>query len=158
MARADLQSLKPLINDSFSLAENSVSAEVGPSAAVGDTLAVLPCRRFTFLPDSTELTAESRRVLDLCVLPAMQQRAGVSLRIRGSAAWPGPQGTFNENDILGIAKARAQSIADYLILQRIDVKRLMIEGVLPPQERRATLDVAQQALDRYVEMTLVAGQ
>lgn len=158
MARADLQVTGKPVNATFSLADVSNTAKVGQANLTSETLAVLPCRKFSFLPDSTELTPESRRVLDLCVVPAMQQRVGVSLLIRGSAAWPGPKGTFVEADILGIAKARAQAIADYLVLQRIDMKRLMIEGVLPPDERRETLDVAQQAIDRYVEMTLVAGQ
>lgn len=154
----DLQSSTVPVNNSFSLANPPTSARSANGNTPNATLAVLPCRRFSFLPDSTDLTAESRRVLDLCVLPAMQQRVGVSLLIRGSAAWPGPKGTFSESDILGIAQARAQAIANYLVSQKIDIKRLMIEGVLPPKARQETLDVAKQSIDRYVEMTLVAGQ
>lgn len=118
-------------------------------------LTVLPCRRFAFLPDSAELTADSRRVLDLCVVPALQQRAGAYLLIKGSAAWPGPQGTYSEAQIRSISQARAQAVANYLISQKIDPARLKAEAVLPPQEHWETIDPTIQLGDRYVEMTLL---
>jgi len=152
-----LQTDKAPINDTFSLGAETKNAN-GNATSGSETLAVLPCRKFTFLPDSTALTDESRKVLELCVLPALQQRAGVQLRIRGSAAWPGPAGTFAEADILGIAQARAQAIADYLVSQKIDTRRIMVEAVLPPAEHRETQDVTIQAADRFVEMSLVASQ
>ncbi len=121
------------------------------------TLGVLPCRKFSFLPDSAVLTAESQRVLDICVLPAMQQRPGSLLRVKGSAAWPGPKGTYTEAQILEIATARAKAVADYLIDKGIDRSRFGVEGTLPPTNHREITDGVLQAEDRYVEMSLLSG-
>jgi ABC-type nitrate/sulfonate/bicarbonate transport system substrate-binding protein/outer membrane protein OmpA-like peptidoglycan-associated protein len=165
------------INDSFSLAAAATPAaqtqpmseviatpptpspQTAPTIATDDaaTLAVLPCRKFTFLPDSAELTPESRKVLDLCVVPTLQQRAGLSLLVKGSAAWPGPKGTYTAQQVKEVATARARAIANYLILQKIDPKRLVVEGVLPPQENWETTDSIRQAEDRFVQMTLISG-
>lgn len=141
-----------------------VAATVAPSQTIvasneasAEELAVLPCRHFTFLPDSAVLTDESRKVLDLCVIPLLQQRAGTALRIRGSAAWPGPKGSYTETQIMEMAMGRAQAIAEYLKSQKIDTHRLLIEGTLPPQERRETDDPIQQVEDRFVEMTLLTS-
>ena len=121
------------------------------------TLGVLPCRKFSFLPDSAVLTAESQRVLDICVLPAMQQRPGSLLRVKGSAAWPGPKGTYTEAQILEIATARAKAVADYLIGKGIGRSRFGVEGTLPPASHREITDGVLQAEDRYVEMSLLSG-
>jgi hypothetical protein len=75
---ADQASLQPNgkpVNDTF-----SISAQVDLSGVATDaaaTLAVLPCRTFDFLPESTELTLESRRILDNCVVPTMSQSIGL---------------------------------------------------------------------------------
>jgi len=130
---------------------------VASSEVNAEELGVLPCRHFTFLPDSAVLTDESRKVLDLCVIPLLQQRAGTALRIRGSAAWPGPKGSYTETQIMEMAIGRAQAIADYLKLQKIDSNRLLIEGTLPPLERRESDDPIQQIEDRFVEMTLLTS-
>ncbi len=121
----------------------------------GQTLAVLPCRRFDFLPDSAILTGESRRILDLCVLPVMQSTAGTYLQIVGSAAWPGPAGTFTEQEIRDFALARAVSVRDYLVSKGIDSSRFVIGAVVPPAERQNSEDEDVQAQDRYVELTLL---
>ncbi len=141
------------INDTFSISADIQFANINPDEA--QTLAVLPCRRFTFLPESTELTLESRRILDECVVPTMQQSLGLYLRVRGSAAWPGPPGTYTEEEILEFARARAQSVVDYLVSQGIDPARFIVEATLPPREHWETEDPAIQAEDRYVEMTLI---
>ena len=125
------------------------------TAEVSQTLAVLPCRKFSFLPNSAQLTQESVRVLNACVIPTLQQRAGLYLIIKGSAAWPGPAGTFTQADIQGFAASRAKAIVDYLVSQKIDPARLSMEGILPPKGHWETLDSAKQAEDRWVEMTLV---
>ncbi len=122
-----------------------------------EALTVLPCRRFTFLPDSSVLTDASRRVIDLCVIPTLQQRAGAFLRIRGSAAWPGPKGSYTETKIMEMAVGRAKAIADYLATQKIGAERLIIEGMLPPPEHREINDPVVQIEDRFVEMTLISS-
>ena len=143
------------VNDSFSIAANIDLSTVSTDDAA--TLAVLPCRRFSFLPDSAELTLESRRILDECVVPTMSQSVGLLLQVTGSAAWPGPAGTYTEAEILEFAEARAQSVVDYLVSQGIDPARFIVEAVLPPADRRGTDDPNLQAQDRYVELTLVTA-
>lgn len=152
-AQPGLQANANPINNTFSLSTRFDLSNVSTDDAA--TLAVLPCRRFTFLPESTELTLESRRILDDCVLPTLSQSVGLFLRVEGSAAWPGPAGTYTEQDILEFAEARAQSVVDYLVSQGIDPARFILEVKLPPQEHWETEDPEIQAEDRYVEMTLI---
>jgi outer membrane protein OmpA-like peptidoglycan-associated protein len=165
-AKPELQTAAQPLNNTFSLvsavnqvtAPNAPAATPTPAAAAAPTettLAVLPCRRFTFQPDSAELSGDSRNVVNICVLPALQQRPGSFLKITGSAAWPGPAGTYSETQVLNFARSRAQAMADYLAAQGIDRSRLVVEGVLPPPDHRESLDATKQAEDRYVEMTLV---
>jgi NitT/TauT family transport system substrate-binding protein len=152
-AQSSLQASGDPVNDSF-----SISAQVdltGVDTADSATLAVLPCRRFSFLPESTELTLESRRILDDCVLPTLSQSVGLFLRVEGSAAWPGPPGTYTKEEVLLFAEARAQSVVDYLVSQGIDPARFIVEATLPPEDHWETEDPQIQAEDRYVEMTLV---
>lgn len=141
------------VNDSF-LMGSRPKIDVGDPAR-DQTLAVLPCRRFDFLPDSTILTRESKRILDQCVVPVMISTAGTYLSIVGASAWPGPEGSFTEQDIRDFGLARAVSVRDYLVSQGIDSSRFVVSAVLPPEERRNTEDEELQALDRYVELTLL---
>jgi ABC-type amino acid transport substrate-binding protein len=143
------------VNDSF-----SISAQLdltGVSTSDAATLAVLPCRTFTFLPESTELTLESRRILDNCVVPTLSQSVGLFLRVRGSSAWPANDPPWTEADILEVAEGRAQSVVDYLVSQGIDPARFIVEAVLPPEDHRNTEDPEIQAQDRYVELTLITA-
>ncbi len=152
-AQPKLQANGNPINNTF-----SISAKLDLSGVdTGDTetLAVLPCRRFSFVPESTELTLESRRILDDCVVPTLQQSVGLYLRVKGSAAWPGPKGAYTKEDILQFAEARAQSVVDYLVSQNIDRTRFIVEATLPPEAHWETEDAEVQAEDRYVEMTLI---
>lgn len=152
-AQASLQPSGNPVNDSFSLSAQLDLSGVGTGDA--ETLAVLPCRRFTFLPESTELTLESRRILDDCVMPTLSQSVGLFLRVKGSSAWPGPPGTYTQEEILEFAEARAQSVVDYLVSQGIDPARFVVEATLPPDDHWETEDADKQAEDRYVEMTLI---
>jgi hypothetical protein len=152
-SQPNLQASGRPINDTFSISAKVDLSGVDTNDAV--TLAVLPCRRFSFVPESTELTLESRRILDDCVVPTLQQSVSLFLRVKGSSAWPGPPGTYTETEILEFAEARAQSVVDYLVSQEIDPTRFIVEATLPPEERRETEDPELQAEDRYVEMTLI---
>jgi hypothetical protein len=153
---ADQPSLQPNgqpVNDTF-----SISAQLdlsGVSTADAATLAVLPCRTFTFLPESTELTLESRRILDNCVAPTLSQSVGLFLRVRGSSAWPANDPPYTEDEILEVAEGRAQSVVDYLVSLGIDPARFIVEATLPPEDHRNTDDPNIQAQDRFVELTLV---
>jgi hypothetical protein len=152
-AQSALQPKGNPVNDTFSLTANPNLSGINEEDAV--TLAVLPCNRFTFLPESTTLTLESHRVLDECVLPTLTQSVGLYLRVKGSSAWPGPQGTYTQDQILEVALGRAQSVVDYLSSKGIDRARFLVDATLPPQEHWETEDPEIQALDRYVEMSLI---
>ncbi len=155
---ADQASLQPNgkpVNDTF-----SISAQVdlsGVSTSDAATLAVLPCRTFAFLPESTELTLESRRILDNCVVPTLSQSVGLFLRVKGSSAWPANDPPWTEQDILEVAEGRAQSVVDYLVSQGIDPARFIVEATLPPEDHRNSDDPNIQADDRFVELTLVTA-
>ncbi len=152
-SQAKLQANGNPVNDTF-----SISAQLDLSGVSTDdaaTLVVLPCRRFSFVPESTELTLESRRILDDCVLPTLQQSVGLFLRVQGSSAWPGPPGTYAKEEILEFAEARGQSVVDYLVSQGVDPTRFIVEATLPPEDHWETEDPEKQAEDRFVEMTLI---
>lgn len=151
--QASLASTGSPVNDTFSISANIDLSTVGSEDAA--TLAVLPCRRFSFLPDSTELTLESRRILDECVLPTMSQSVGLLLEVKGSSAWPENDPPYTEEEILEFAQARAQSVVDYLVSQGLDEARFIVTATLPPEDHWETDDPAIQAEDRYVEMTLI---
>ena len=141
------------VNDSFSISSELDLGGVTTDAAA--TLVVLPCRTFTFLPESTELTLESRRILDRCVVPTLSQSVGLFLRVLGSSAWPANEPPYTEQDIIDVAEGRAQSVVDYLVSQGIDPARFIVEALLPPEDHRNTEDPVLQAEDRFVELTLI---
>jgi hypothetical protein len=153
--QASLQANGSPVNDSFSVSSQIDLSGVATGAA--ETLAVLPCRTFTFLPESTELTLESRRILDSCVVPTLSQSVGLFLRVEGSSAWPENDPPYTEQDILEVAEGRAQSVVDYLVSQEIDPARFIVETTLPPEERQNTDDPNLQRLDRFVELTLITA-
>ncbi len=150
-----LQPNRNPINDTFSISQQLDLSGVSSEASA--TLVVLPCRTFTFLPDSTELTLESRRILDNCVVPTLSQSVGLLLKVEGSSAWPANNPPYSEDEILEVAEGRARSVVAYLVSQGIDSTRFIIDTTLPPEERRNTEDPNLQALDRYVELTLVTA-
>ena len=151
--QAGLQPSGNPLNDSFSISPQLDLSSVASEDA--GTLAVLPCRTFTFLPESTELTLESRRILDNCVVPTLSQSIGLFLKVEGSSAWPANIPAYSEDDILEVAEGRAQSVVDYLVSQGIDPARFIVEAELPPEDHRNTEDPTIMAEDRYVELTLV---
>lgn len=143
-----LADAKPL-NNSFSLVALTGDAANGEYT--------LPCQQYTFTPNSIKLTVESRHVLDLCVLPVLQQRPSVRLRITGSAAWPGPKGAFDEATVRAYARQRADAVAAYLVEKGITRDRLTITETLPPAERRGINNEVEQTKDRFVRMELLFG-
>lgn len=151
--QAGLQANGNPVNDTFSISAQVDLSEVSTSDAA--TLAVLPCRTFAFLPESTELTLESRRILDTCVVPTLSQSVGLFLQVTGSSAWPANEPPYTEEEILEVAEGRAQSVVDYLVSQGIDPARFIVQAVLPPEERRNTDDPLSQAEDRFVELSLI---
>lgn len=154
--QASLQPNGIPVNDTFSIAAKLDLTGVSESSDAA-TLAVLPCRDFQFLPESTELTLEARRQLDECVVPTMLQSIGLLLEVNGSSAWPENNPPFTEVEIQDFAQARAQSVVDYLVTQGIDQARFIVTATLPPEDRRNSPDPTAQAKDRYVELTLITS-
>jgi outer membrane protein OmpA-like peptidoglycan-associated protein len=152
-----LQTNRRPVNDTFSMSATAQLDVGGIDQSAAATLAVLPCRTFNFLPESTELTLESRRVLDNCVVPTLSQSVGLLLRVQGSSAWPANDPPYTEEDILEVAEGRAQSVVAYLVSQGIDPARFIVEAVLPPEDHRNTDDPFIQSQDRFVELTLVTA-
>lgn len=152
-----LQTSRRPVNDTFSMSATAQLDVGGIDQSAAATLAVLPCRTFNFLPESTELTLESRRVLDNCVVPTLSQSVGLLLRVQGSSAWPANDPPYTERDILEVAEGRAESVVAYLVSQGIDPARFIVEAVLPPEDHRNTDDPFIQSQDRFVELTLVTA-
>jgi NitT/TauT family transport system substrate-binding protein len=153
-AKREFNTTAAPINPSFLLGSRPDLRELG--ANEGETLAVLPCRRFDFLPESSQLTNESRAILDRCVFPVLSSSTGTYLKVVGSAAWPKVEGAeYTEADILEVAQARAEAVVEYLVQKGLDPRRFSVSAVLPPPERRNITDSSLQALDRIVEMTLI---
>ena len=152
-----LQTSRRPVNDTFSMSATAQLDVGGIDQSAAATLAVLPCRTFNFLPESTELTLESRRVLDNCVVPTLSQSVGLLLRVQGSSAWPANDPPYTEQDILEVAEGRAESVVAYLVSQGIDPARFIVEAVLPPEDHRNTDDPFIQSQDRFVELTLVTA-
>ena len=152
-----LQTNRRPVNDTFSMSATAQLDVGGIDQSAAATLAVLPCRTFNFLPESTELTLESRRVLDNCVVPTLSQSVGLLLRVQGSSAWPANDPPYTEADILEVAEGRAESVVAYLVSQGIDPARFIVEAVLPPEDHRNTDDPFIQSQDRFVELTLVTA-
>jgi ABC-type nitrate/sulfonate/bicarbonate transport system substrate-binding protein len=149
-SRPDLATTGTPRNTTFLLTSRPNLKAISPDE--GETLAVLPCRKFDFLPNSTQLTSESRKTLDTCVIPILHSSTGVYLKIVGSAAWlPGDDEKINREVAIG----RAQSVAKYLESKGIDPQRFSLDVRVPPEERRGITDGLEQAKDRYVEMTLI---
>lgn len=150
-----------MVNGTFSLAPQGQAGEASQPllGAPPDRkmIAVLPCSRFEFEPDTTDLLPASQTLLDECVVRTMRESVGLLLRIRGSSAWPGPKGSVSQQDVEQVAQARAEAVASYLRGKGIPATRLRIEFVLPPPDHRETMNEAVQAKDRYVEMALMMG-
>jgi len=156
LGRTKLPVQAPAANADPAAAPTAPSAE--EAAASGTAIATLPCSRFEFVPNSSNLQANSQQQLKDCAVRVLQQNITLYVKVKGSSAWPGPKGTFTQQQVEATARSRAQSIVDYLVSQGINKDRFVVEWTLPPEDHRETTDVAKQAQDRYVELTLlVAG-
>jgi len=137
---------------------NAGSATVAqPAASNAVAIATLPCKRFEFIPNSTNLQPESQQELRDCALDVLKQNLTLFVRVKGSSAWPGPKGAVQQQTVETTARARAQSIVDYLVAQGINRERFVVEWIMPPEDHWETTDVTKQAKDRFVEITLLSS-
>ena len=164
-----------LVNGTFSLGSELIRASTAQPAATStnagqaaaptaadalkgaQTVATLPCARFEFVPNSTALQAQSQQDLQQCAVDVLQQNPGLFVRVKGSSAWPGPKGTYSQQQVEDAARSRAQGVVDFLVAQGIKADRFVVEWTLPPQDHWETDDVLKQAQDRYVEITLLSS-
>jgi outer membrane protein OmpA-like peptidoglycan-associated protein len=170
--QVDVNAPSKLVNNTFSLGRTQARAQnpadasqsaaegattQGDALATAQTVATLPCSRFEFVPNSTDLQAASQQELRDCAVRVLQQNINLYVRVKGSAAWPGPQGSYTQQQVEGTARQRAQAVINFLIAQGINQERFLLEWTLPPQDHWETSDLTKQARDRYVEIALLAS-
>lgn len=181
-ANTDLNAPNTLINNSFTLgrelirdsavaasttttttvaeaptAQPTTAAVIASALDTAQAVATLPCTRFEFVPNSTEMQARSKVELQQCAVDVLKQNTALFVRVKGSSAWPGPKGAYTEAQVSATARARAQAVADFLASQGIRAERLVVEWTLPPEDHWETSDVVKQSEDRYVEITLLTS-
>jgi ABC-type nitrate/sulfonate/bicarbonate transport system substrate-binding protein len=149
----NLQANTPPINDSFLMTGTPDLPSLSEEELGGATvLAVLPLRKISFEPDSTRLTEEAQAALLEQIIPVLRTSTELYLRIDGSSAWPGPQGTYTEEQIRNFAYRRALAVAQFLAGYGIDSDRLIL-GTIDPQFPFGSPEQLEQ--DRYVQFTLI---
>jgi NitT/TauT family transport system substrate-binding protein len=150
---AQLFSSQPPVNSSFLLTAKVDLPQLSPEEQQGaEEVVKLPLEKIDFQPESTRLTEQAVNDLTTQVLPVLRS-SRLYLKIEGSAAWPGPPGRFNEEDIRSFAEARALSVQQFLAQQGIDPNRLIV-GTLAPKFPNSTNE-AELVQDRIVRFTLV---
>jgi ABC-type nitrate/sulfonate/bicarbonate transport system substrate-binding protein len=150
-----LRTDKPLRNSSFYMTARPSFTAISPEEAdKAQTLGILPCRTFEFLPGSTDLTDAAQQSLQDCVVPILHSSPDLYLSVLGSAAWPTGE---TEQSTRDFAMRRAQSVADYLVSQGVNRERLVLKATVPPPERRNLGDdrEADRKKDRFVQLTLI---
>lgn len=179
MMQVDLNATNKFVNNTFSLGRNQITAPSPTNAAAAapvaapaaapdaarqeeilanaQAVATLPCSRFEFVPNTAQLLPASQTELSNCALRVLQQNVNLYVRVKGSSAWPGPKGTVRRELVEQTAKERAQAIADFFTAQGINKDRLILDWTMPPEDHWETTDVAKQAQDRYVELTLLVS-
>ena len=146
-------STEPPVNSSFLLTAKVDLPQLSAEEQQGAQAVVkLPLEKIDFLPESTRLTDQAASDLTTQVLPVLRA-SRLYLKIEGSAAWPGPDGRFSEEDIRSFAAARAASVQQFLAGQGIDPNRLLV-GTLAPKFPNSTNE-AELVQDRVVRFTLV---
>jgi NitT/TauT family transport system substrate-binding protein len=171
----DLNAPNAFVNNTFTLgraqlASAPLSAGVASANAPGEppitqqdilsgtqAVATLPCSRFEFVPNATTLQTESQQALRECAVDVLARNITLYVRVKGSSAWPGPQGKIPRENVEGTARQRAQAVIDYLVSQGISRDRFLLDWTMPPQDHWETTDLTKQAQDRYVEIALLAS-
>jgi NitT/TauT family transport system substrate-binding protein len=150
---AQLFSVQPPINNSFLLTARVDLPQLSPEEQQGaEPVVKLPLEKIDFEPESTRLTQKATEDLTTQVLPVLRS-SRLYLKIEGSAAWPGPEGRFTQEDIRSFAMDRALSVQQFLAQQGIDPNRLII-GTLDPKFPNS-ISEAELVQDRIVRFTLV---
>jgi hypothetical protein len=150
---SQLRSTQPPVNNSFLLTANVDLPQLSPEEQQSaEPVVKLPLEQIAFEPESTRLTQKSTEDLTTQVLPVLRA-SRLYLKIEGSAAWPGPEGRFSQQEIKDFAMARATSVATFLTQQGIDPNRLIL-GTLDSKFPNS-LNEAELVQDRIVRFTLV---
>jgi len=150
-----LKTDKPLHNNSFYMtARPTFKPLTAEEADKAQTLGILPCRTFEFLPGDYKLTDASKQTLSECAVPILKSSPDIYLTVLGSAAWPVGE---TEDSTRDFAMKRATSVSDYLVSQGVSKDRLVLKATVPPPERRNLNDSreADRKKDRFVQLTLI---
>ncbi len=150
-----LKTNKPLRNNSFYMtARPTFKPLTAEEADKAQTLGILPCRTFEFLPGDYRLTDASKQTLTECAVPILKSSPDIYLTVLGSAAWPTGE---TEQSTRDFAMKRATSVADYLTSQGVNKDRLVLKATVPPPERRNLGDDREpdRKKDRFVQLTLI---
>ena len=173
--QVDLDTPSKLVNNTFSLGRTQ-AVRLAPAETIASTtvtrtqeaavaavltntqaVATLPCSRFEFMPNTSELQPLSVQQLQDCALRVLQQNVNLYVKVKGSSAWPGPKGSIRRELVESTARERAQAVVDWLAGQGINRDRFIIEWTLPPEDHWETTDLTKQSSDRYVELTLLVS-
>lgn len=154
-AQGQLFSTKPPVNSSFLLASRVEAPSLNPQTAdASQSVAQLPLDRIDFEPETTRLTPEAAEALTTQVLPVLRN-SRLYLQIKGSSAWPGPEGRYSKEEIMQFARDRALAVASFLTQQGIDPNRLVVD-VLEPKHPNS-LSEQEMIEDRVVRFVLIGG-
>ena len=102
-----------------------------------------------FPVDGSRLDADAETIIDREFLPVIRQFNNTYVRIEGNT-----DNTGNYQHNVELSKARAQSVANYLIRQGVDKNRLIIEGNGPKNAIADGVSGSNQAY-RTTSMKLV---
>jgi NitT/TauT family transport system substrate-binding protein len=150
---SQLFSTQPPVNNTFLLTARVDLPQLSPEEQQSaEAVVKLPLEQIAFEPESTRLTQKSTEDLTTQVLPVLRA-SRLYLKIEGSAAWPGPEGRFSEQEIRDFALARALSVQQFLAQQGIDPNRLIVDTLDPKFPN--SLNEAELVQDRIVRFTLV---
>jgi ABC-type nitrate/sulfonate/bicarbonate transport system substrate-binding protein len=153
--KAALRTDKPVRNATFYMtARPNFTAISAEEADKAQTLAILPCRTFEFLPGRFDLTEASQQTLRECAVPILKSSPDIYLTVLGSAAWPTG---MTEQDTRDFALKRTNSVADFLAQQGVNRERLVLKATVPPPDRRNLGDDREEdrKKDRFVQLTLI---
>lgn len=120
------------------------------------SFAELPCQKFEYNAESTQLTAQSIANLKACAEPLDQllKLSDTYILVTGSAAWPG-SGSYQETHIRRFARQRAIGLEEALVTHlSISPDRIEVQAVIPPQQDQNSNDESVNEKYRYVLVEL----
>jgi len=101
-----------------------------PELAISPIASLQQAQKITFREGSAQLIPEDMALLDSHVVPILRTST-FYLKITGTSAASGPQGSYTDEQILEFGERRANAVAQYLSNCGISLNRLIITSILP---------------------------